>query len=93
MVDLLACGAPFVNLPIGATEDRLLGGLDLEEGTARRSGVEARSAGRGPRRRALRRRGQPSARHLADALLDAAASGLHVVEREGFSATQAADFV
>src|SRR5262249_25955974 len=31
--------------------------------------------------------------HLADALLDAVATGVHVVEREGFSATQAADFV
>ena len=31
--------------------------------------------------------------HLADALLDAVASGVHVVEREGFSASQAADFV
>ena len=31
--------------------------------------------------------------HLADALLDAVASGVHTVEREGFSATQSADFV
>ena len=31
--------------------------------------------------------------HLADALLDAAASGVHIVEREGFSATQSANFV
>ncbi len=31
--------------------------------------------------------------HLADALLDAVASGVHIVEREGFSASQAADFV
>ena len=31
--------------------------------------------------------------HLADALLDAVASGVHVVEREGFSARQDADFV
>src|ERR1700712_4367629 len=29
--DLLAPGARFVNLPIGATDDRLLGGLDLEK--------------------------------------------------------------
>jgi len=31
LVDLLAPGAPFVNLPIGATDDRLLGGLDVEK--------------------------------------------------------------
>ena len=31
--------------------------------------------------------------HLADALLDAVASGVHMLEREGFSASQPADFV
>ena len=30
LAELLAPGAPFVNLPIGATEDRVLGGLDIE---------------------------------------------------------------
>src|SRR5258705_7184067 len=93
LVDLLADGAPFVNLPLGATEDRLLGGLDLERALkgdpALKRGLLAEAHG-----------GVlyvdevnllPG--HLADALLDAAASSLHVVEREGFSATQAADFV
>src|SRR4029078_7209323 len=31
--------------------------------------------------------------HLADALLDAAASGVHVLERQVFSVTHATDFV
>jgi magnesium chelatase subunit D len=93
LVDLLAEGAPFVNLPIGATEDRLLGGLDVEKALkgepALKPGLLAAADG-----------GVlyidevnllPD--HLADALLDAVASGVHVVEREGFSATQVAHFV
>lgn len=93
LIDLLEPGAPFVNLPIGATDDRLLGGLDVEKALkgepALKQGLLADAHG-----------GVlyvdevnllPD--HLADALLDAVASGVHVVEREGFSATQDADFV
>lgn len=90
---LLAPDTPFVNLPIGATEDRLLGGLDVERALkgepALKPGLLATANG-----------GVlyvdevnllPD--HLADALLDAVASGVHVLEREGFSASQAAQFV
>jgi magnesium chelatase subunit D len=93
LVDVLATGAPFINLPIGATDDRLLGGLDVEKALkgepALKRGLLADAHG-----------GVlyvdevnllPD--HLADALLDAVASGVHVVEREGFSATEAAEFV
>ena len=93
LVDILATGAPFVNLPIGATDDRLLGGLDVEKALkgepALKRGLLADADG-----------GVlyvdevnllPD--HLADALLDAVACGVHVIEREGFSATAAADFV
>jgi magnesium chelatase subunit D len=90
---LLPAPAPFINLPIGATEDRLLGGLHLER-TLRgdpvlKPGLLAEAHG-----------GVlyvdevnllPA--HLGDALLDAAASGVHVVEREGLSAIHPAEFV
>jgi magnesium chelatase subunit D len=93
LADLLPDGAPFVNLPIGATEDRLLGGLDLAKALkgepALKPGLLA--AANGGVLYIDEVNLLPD--HLADALLDAVASGLHVVEREGFSVTQAARFV
>lgn len=89
---LLAEGAPFVNLPIGATEDRLLGGLDLERAI---KGEPALKPGllHGAHGGVLyvdEVNLLPD--HLADALLDTAASGRHIVEREGFSVAQEARF-
>jgi len=55
--------ARLVELPVGATEDRLIGSLDLER--ALTGGVRAYPAGPAVRRApgcALRRRGQPAAR-------------------------------
>jgi len=86
--------APLVELPVGATEDRLVGSLDLEkvlqEGTqAFRPGLLARA-----------HRGVlyvdevnllPD--HLVDSLLDAAAMGRVHVERDGVSVTHAARFL
>jgi magnesium chelatase subunit D len=93
LVDLLEAGAPFINLPIGATEDRLLGGLDIEKAL---KGSPALKAGlltdaHGGVLYVDEVNLLPD--HLADALLDAAASGVHVLEREGFSVSEAADFV
>jgi len=93
LADVLATGAPFVNLPIGATEDRLLGGLDVEKALkgepALKHGLLA--AANGGVLYVDEVNLLPD--HLADALLDAVASGVHVIEREGFSASEAADFV
>ena len=86
--------APFVELPLGATEDRVVGSLDINKAlrdgqTQLRSGVLARANG-----------GVlyvdevnllPD--HLVDPLLDAAASGWVTVERDGVSAGEAARFV
>jgi len=86
--------APFVELPLGATEDRVVGSLDiskvLQDGsTELRSGLLARADG-----------GVlyvdevnllPD--HIVDLLLDAAAGGWVTVERDGISAGEAARFV
>lgn len=93
LAPLLADEGPFVNLPIGVTEDRLLGGLDLDR-TLRgeptlRPGLLA--AAHGGVLYVDEVNLLPD--HLADALLDAVASGVHVVEREGLSAEQDAAFV
>src|SRR5262249_40956126 len=93
LAELLPEGASFVNLPIGATEDRLLGGLDVERTLqgepVLKPGLVARAHG------GVLYVDEVNllADHLADALLDAAASGVLVVEREGFSVSQPAAFV
>jgi magnesium chelatase subunit D len=93
LAELLQPDAPFVDLPIGATEDRLLGGLDIERTLKNdptlKPGLLARAHG------GVLYVDEVNllADHLADALLDAAASGVLVVEREGFSVSQPAEFV
>jgi magnesium chelatase subunit D len=83
-----------VELPVGATEDRLLGTLDLEaalqDGTCRFEPGLLAAAHRGilyvDEVNLL-----PD--HLVDALLDVAASGVNVVEREGISFAHPARFI
>lgn len=92
LADLLP-GAPFVQLPLGATLEQLVGTLELQDALRDgritwRPGLLARAHG-----------GVlyvdevnllPDA--LADVLLDAAASGVHTVERDGISQRHAARF-
>ncbi len=85
---------PFVDLPLGATEDRVIGSLDLER--ALRSGEKAFEPGL----LAKAHRGflyideiNLLEDHLVDLLLDVAASGENVVEREGLSVRHRAKFV
>jgi magnesium chelatase subunit I len=94
LADILPDGAPFVDLPLSASLEQLVGTLDLEAALQQHSvrlrpGVLARAHG-----------GVlyvdevnllPDA--LVDALLDVAASGVNVVERDGLSVRHAARFI
>jgi magnesium chelatase subunit D len=86
-------GAPFVELPIGATEDRVVGGLDLGQALAGqadlRSGLLA--AAHGGVLYVDEVNLLPD--HLVDLLLDAAASGVLRTERDGLSRSVPARFV
>lgn len=90
---LLEADAPFVTLPIGATEDRLLGGIDVEKALKGEPVLKRGLLAEANRGVLYVDEVNLLPDHLADALLDAVASGVHVVEREGFSARQSADFV
>lgn len=87
-------GAPLVNLPIGATEDRVVGSIDMETvlttGKARfQPGLLSQANG------GVLYVDEVNllADHLVDALLDAAATGQVTVERDGISHTSEASFV
>ncbi len=86
--------APVVDLPLGATEDRLVGALDLQR--ALTEGVKAFEPGllaRAHRGFLYIDEVNLLEDHLVDLLLDVAASGENVVEREGLSLRHPARFV
>ena len=91
---LLPGQAPFVDLPVGATEDRVIGSIDLQ---AALTGGDVRlrpgllAAADGGVLYVDEVNLLPD--HLVDALLDVAVSGINRVEREGIAATQPARFV
>ncbi|QGU02271.1 Magnesium-chelatase 38 kDa subunit [Corynebacterium kalinowskii] len=87
-------GAPLVNLPLGATEDRVVGSLNLETvlttGKAEyQPGLLAQANG------GVLYVDEVNllADHLIDALLDAAATGQVTIERDGISHSSPASFV
>jgi magnesium chelatase subunit I len=93
LAELLPDGG-FVTLPLGASEDRVVGTLDLEE--ALRGGEVKFSPG-------LLARANGGVLYvdevnllpdaLVDVVLDAAASGINLIERDGISHSHAARFV
>lgn len=85
---------PVVDLPLGATEDRVVGALDLERALA--SGEKRFEPGllaRAHRGFLYVDEVNLLEDHLVDLLLDVAASGVNVVEREGLSLRHPARFV
>ncbi len=85
---------PVVDLPLGATEDRVVGALDLERALSQ--GVKAFEPGllaRANRGFLYIDEVNLLEDHLVDLLIDVAASGENVVEREGLSVRHPARFV
>ena len=91
---LLPGQAPFVDLPVGATEDRLVGTIDIEAALTegrRRFHPGLLAAAHGGVLYVDEVNLLPD--HLVDVLLDVAASGVNRVEREGVSEAHPARFV
>lgn len=85
---------PVVDLPLGATEDRVVGSLDIEKALG--EGVQTFAPGllaRANRGFLYIDEVNLLEDHLVDLLLDVAASGINVVEREGISIRHPARFV
>jgi magnesium chelatase subunit I len=89
-----SCQVPMVDLPLGATEDRLCGTIDIEKALS--EGVRAFEPGLlAKANRGLLYVDEVNLLddHLVDVLLDSAASGWNTVEREGVSVRHPARFV
>jgi magnesium chelatase subunit I len=85
---------PVVDLPLGATEDRVVGALDLERALSQ--GIKAFEPGllaRANRGFLYVDEVNLLEDHLVDLLIDVAASGENLVEREGLSVRHPARFV
>ncbi len=85
---------PVVDMPLGATEDRVVGAMDLERALAQ--GIKAFEPGllaRANRGFLYVDEVNLLEDHLVDLLIDVAASGENLVEREGLSVRHPARFV
>jgi magnesium chelatase subunit I len=87
-------GAPVVDLPLGATEDRVVGALNLERALSHgEKTFEPGLLAQANRGFLYIDEANLLEDHLVDLLLDVAASGVNVVEREGLSVRHPARFV
>src|SRR5512139_831820 len=85
---------PVVDMPLGATEDRVVGALDLERAlTQGEKAFEPGLLARANRGFLYIDEANLLEDHLVDLLLDVAASGENLVEREGLSVRHPARFV
>jgi magnesium chelatase subunit I len=85
---------PVVDLPLGATEDRVVGALDLERALAHgEKAFEPGLLARANRGFLYIDEVNLLEDHLVDLLIDVASSGENVVEREGLSVRHPARFV
>lgn len=92
--EIVERATPVVDLPLGATEDRVVGALDIERALTR--GEKAFQPGllaRANRGYLYVDEVNLLEDHIVDLLLDVAASGENVVEREGLSIRHPARFV
>ncbi len=84
---------PVVDLPLGATEDRITGTIDIEHALLHgRKRFEPGLLARAHRGFLYIDEVNLLEDHLVDLLLDVAASGVNIVEREGISVRHAARF-
>ncbi|MCF6445997.1 magnesium chelatase ATPase subunit I [Nereida sp. MMG025] len=85
---------PVIDLPLGATEDRVVGALDIEKALTRgQKAFEAGLLARANRGYLYIDEVNLLEDHIVDLLLDVAQSGENVVEREGLSIRHPARFV
>jgi len=85
---------PVIDLPLGATEDRVIGALDIERALTRgEKAFEPGLLARANRGYLYIDEVNLLEDHIVDLLLDVAQSGENVVEREGLSIRHAARFV
>ncbi len=93
-IEATARRTPVIDLPLGATEDRVVGSLNVER--AIKEGIKALEPGI----LAAANRGilyidevNLLDDHVADVLLDSAAMGVNIVEREGISVAHPSKFI